>query len=65
MVDNYMFEFIEVLSGFDLVCKWLGMYIDIMCLNYLVQEVIDNSVDEVLVGYVFIIEVILFKDGLL
>lgn len=41
------------------------MYIDIVCLNYLGQEVIDNSVDEVLVGYVLNIKVILYEDQLL
>lgn len=61
----YNVDVIEVFFGFDLVCKCLGMYIDIICFNYLVQEVIDNSVDEVLVGYVKSVQVILYQDNLL
>jgi topoisomerase IV subunit B len=54
---------IEVLSGLDPVRKRPGMYTDTTRPNHLVQEVIDNSVDEAIAGYVTRIDVIVSKDG--
>lgn len=54
------------MEGFEVVWKWLGMYIGIMgfCgFYYLIYEVVDNFIDEVLVGYCIYIEVDLNKDG--
>lgn len=37
-----------------MVCKWLGMYIgliDVYGFYYLVYEIVDNVVDEVLFGF--------------
>ena len=54
---------IEVLSGLDPVRKRPGMYTDTSRPNHLAQEVIDNSVDEALVGYAKQIDVTLYTDG--
>jgi topoisomerase-4 subunit B len=54
---------IEVLSGLDPVRKRPGMYTDTSRPNHLAQEVIDNSVDEAIVGHAKKIEVIVHKDG--
>jgi topoisomerase-4 subunit B len=54
---------IEVLSGLEPVRKRPGMYTDTSRPNHLAQEVIDNSVDEAVVGHATVIEVTLFKDG--
>jgi topoisomerase-4 subunit B len=54
---------IEVLSGLDPVRKRPGMYTDTTRPNHLAQEVIDNSVDEALVGKASRIDVTLYKDG--
>lgn len=55
-----------VLEGLEVVCKCLGMYIgsiDIKGFYYLVWEVIDNFIDEYLVGYCNCIEMIIYKDN--
>ncbi len=54
---------IEVLNGLDPVRKRPGMYTDTTRPNHLVQEVIDNSVDEAIAGYVTRIDVIVSRDG--
>jgi len=54
---------IEVLSGLDPVRKRPGMYTDTTRPNHLVQEVIDNSVDEAIAGYVTRIDVVVSGDG--
>lgn len=54
---------IEVLSGLDPVRKRPGMYTDTTRPNHLAQEVIDNSVDEAVIGHAKKIEVTLYKDG--
>jgi len=54
---------IEVLSGLDPVRKRPGMYTDTTRPNHLAQEVIDNSVDEALMGHARRIDVILHADG--
>ncbi|MHB1528190.1 MAG: DNA topoisomerase IV subunit B [Acidiferrobacteraceae bacterium] len=54
---------IEVLTGLDPVRKRPGMYTQTDRPNHLAQEVIDNSVDEVLAGTAARIDVVLHKDG--
>ncbi|OFW88572.1 MAG: DNA topoisomerase IV subunit B, partial [Acinetobacter sp. RIFCSPHIGHO2_12_41_5] len=54
---------IEVLSGLDPVKKRPGMYTDTSRPNHLGQEVIDNSVDEAIIGFATKIRVVLYKDG--
>ncbi|MHB1516371.1 MAG: DNA topoisomerase IV subunit B [Acidiferrobacteraceae bacterium] len=54
---------IEVLTGLDPVRKRPGMYTQTDRPNHLAQEVIDNSVDEVLAGSASRIDVVLHKDG--
>ena len=63
MAAKYDAEDIEVLSGLDPVRKRPGMYTDTSRPNHLAQEVIDNSVDEAIVGHAKKIEVIVHKDG--
>lgn len=63
MSNKYNAAAIEVLSGLDPVRKRPGMYTDTTRPNHLVQEVVDNSVDEAIAGYVDSIEVVLYKDG--
>ncbi|WP_063654193.1 DNA topoisomerase IV subunit B [Candidatus Arsenophonus triatominarum] len=60
--SNYNAEAIEVLSGLEPVRRRPGMYTDTSRPNHLAQEVIDNSVDEVLAGYAKRIDVILYED---
>ena len=59
---TYTADAIEVLSGLDPVRKRPGMYTDTTRPNHLAQEVIDNSVDEALVGHARCIQVILHED---
>ena len=54
---------IEVLAGLDPVRKRPGMYTDTTRPNHLAQEVIDNSVDEAIVGQAGRLSVILHRDG--
>ncbi len=54
---------IEVLSGLEPVRKRPGMFTDTSRPNHLAQEVIDNSVDEAIVGYARTIEATLYRDG--
>lgn len=63
MSDNYTAEAIEVLSGLDPVKRRPGMYTDTTKPNHLAQEVIDNSVDEVIAGFASEIKVTLHEDG--
>ena len=63
MAAKYDAADIEVLSGLDPVRKRPGMYTDTTRPNHLAQEVIDNSVDEAIVGHAKKIEVIVHKDG--
>ncbi|HEX7381550.1 MAG TPA: DNA topoisomerase IV subunit B [Nevskiaceae bacterium] len=60
---KYDVEQIEVLSGLDPVRKRPGMYTDTARPNHLAQEVVDNSVDEVLAGYAHRIDTVLYEDG--
>ncbi len=63
MSSSYDASAIEVLTGLDPVRKRPGMYTDTSRPNHLLQEVIDNSVDEVLAGHARTIEVTLHEDG--
>jgi topoisomerase-4 subunit B len=63
MADTYTASDIEVLSGLEPVRRRPGMYADTSRPNHLAHEVIDNSVDEALVGYAKSIEVTLYKDN--
>ena len=63
MSENYTAEAIEVLTGLEPVQRRPGMYTDTVRPNHLAQEVIDNSVDEVLAGFASRIVVTLHEDG--
>ncbi len=63
MSENYTAQAIEVLSGLEPVQRRPGMYTDTTRPNHLAQEVIDNSVDEVLAGFASHIRVTLHDDG--
>ena len=63
MSKSYSAESIQVLSGLDPVRRRPGMYTDTSRPNHLVQEVVDNSVDEILSGYGSAIDVTLCRDG--
>ena len=62
MSENYNAEAIEVLNGLEPVQRRHGMYTDTVRPNHLGQEVIDNSVDEVLAEQPSWIKVILHED---
>ena len=53
---------IEVLAGLDPVRKRPGMYTDTTRPNHLAQEVVDNSVDEAIVGQAARLSVVLHAD---
>lgn len=63
MSQSYTASDIEVLSGLDPVRRRPGMYTDTRNPNHLAHEVVDNSVDEAIVGHCKNIEVTLHKDG--
>jgi len=63
MSKRYDAADIEVLSGLEPVRRRPGMYTDTTRPNHLAHEVVDNSVDEALVGHCKKIEVTMFKDG--
>lgn len=63
MSEHYNAEAIEVLTGLEPVQRRPGMYTDTARPNHLVQEVVDNSVDEVLAGFASDITVTLHTDG--
>ena len=62
MPISYDSSSIEVLKGLEPVRKRPGMYTLTERPNHLAQEVIDNSVDEAIIGFASQIEVILHKD---
>lgn len=59
----YNAEAIEVLEGLDPVKRRPGMYTNTERPNHLAQEVIDNSIDEVLAGFADKVTVILHTDS--
>jgi len=61
--ENYNASEIEVLTGLDPVRKRPGMYTDTTRPNHLAQEVIDNSVDEVIAEFASEITVTHYADG--
>lgn len=61
--QDYSAQAIEVLTGLEPVQKRPGMYTDTSRPNHLAQEVIDNSVDEVLAGHATHIIVTIHTDG--
>ena len=63
MNNTYSAESIQVLAGLEPVRRRPGMYTDTGNPNHLVQEVVDNSVDEVLAGFGSFIDVTIFRDG--
>lgn len=63
MSKEYTAESIEVLEGLEPVRRRPGMYTDTLRPNHLIQEVVDNSVDEVLAGFGSVIDVELRPDG--
>ncbi|MDE0611949.1 MAG: ATP-binding protein, partial [Gammaproteobacteria bacterium] len=60
---RYQSSDIEVLSGLEPVRKRPGMYTDTATPDHLAQEVIDNSIDEVLAGHAKRLIVTLHEDG--
>lgn len=63
---DYSAEKIQVLEGLEAVRHRPSMYIGSTSktgLHHLVHEVVDNSVDEAMIGFCNLIEVILNKDG--
>jgi len=62
MTGTYTAEAIEVLTGLEPVKRRPGMYTDTTRPNHLLQEVVDNSVDEVIAGFANKIIVILHTD---
>ena len=63
MTKRYTADSMQLLSGLEPVRRRPGMYTDTTRPNHLVQEVLDNSVDEVLAGFGRNIEVTVYGDG--
>ncbi|WP_395166856.1 DNA topoisomerase IV subunit B [Francisella salimarina] len=62
-MQNYNAKSIEVLTGLDPVKKRPGMYTNTENPNHLIQEIVDNSVDEVLAGHASKINITLYNDN--
>ncbi|MBT5381682.1 MAG: DNA gyrase subunit B [Phycisphaerae bacterium] len=63
---EYTSESIQVLEGLEAVRKRPGMYVGgtgLSALHHLVYEAVDNSIDEVMVGYASIVTVRIGVDG--
>ncbi len=63
MSSAYDASSIEVLTGLEPVRKRPGMYTQTERPNHLIQEVVDNSVDEAIVGFCSEIRIVLLGDG--
>ena len=63
MAKRYNADSMQLLEGLEPVRRRPGMYTDTTRPNHLLQEVLDNSVDEVLAGFGRNIEVTLYLDG--
>ena len=63
MNKRYTADSMQLLEGLEPVRRRPGMYTDTTRPNHLLQEVLDNSVDEVLAGFGRNIEVTLHLDG--
>ena len=63
MTKRYTADSMQLLEGLEPVRRRPGMYTDTTRPNHLLQEVLDNSVDEVLAGFGRNIEVTLYRDG--
>jgi DNA gyrase subunit B len=64
--DGYDGQNIQILEGLEAVRVRPGMYIgatDQRGLHHLIQEVVDNSVDEVMAGYADTVKVTIHADG--
>src|SRR5579884_4061486 len=64
--DSYDGQNIQILEGLEAVRVRPGMYIgatDQRGLHHLIQEVVDNSVDEVMAGYADTVKVTIHADG--
>ncbi len=62
-MNSYTASAIEVLAGLEPVRTRPGMFTQTERPNHLVQEVVDNSVDEVIAGFASRIDVVLHQDG--
>lgn len=63
MSTAYDSSAIEVLTGLEPVRRRPGMYTETERPNHMAQEVVDNSVDEAIVGQAKKIDVVMHKDG--
>ena len=63
MSNTYAAADIEVLTGLEPVRKRPGMYTDTSRPNHMVQEVVDNSVDEAIIGHADKVEITLHEDN--
>ena len=63
MSNTYAAVDIEVLTGLEPVRKRPGMYTDTSRPNHMVQEVVDNSVDEAIIGHADKVEITLHEDN--
>ena len=64
--SNYSEDQIKILEGLEAVRLRPGMYIggtDVRALHHLVYEVVDNSVDEALVGHASQIDVVIHSNN--
>jgi len=62
-MNSYTASAIEVLAGLEPVRTRPGMFTQTERPNHLVQEVVDNSVDEVIAGFATRIDVVLHAEG--